>query len=105
MDVSPFVLSFLNDYQLLKCEHYFSALDIASFPVLEVYFGEVDYREVEGTGVITASIIKEGLLMEDLYLNIIPLTYDEFDARGFELTPERRLDRPDPAECKLIDIF
>ena len=73
--------------------------------MLEVYFGEVDYREIEGTGAITASIIKEGQLMEDLYLNIIPLTYNEFDARGFELSPERMRDRPEPAECELIGVL
>lgn len=67
---------------------------------LEIYFAEVDFREIERQGAITATIIKEGPLMSDLFLNIIPLTYNEFDARGFDLAPERRLDRPDPAECE-----
>lgn len=73
------------------------------YVALEVYFGEVDFREVEGEGAITASILKDGKLLSDLYLNIIPLTYDQFDAQGFILDPERRADRPeDPAECKFF---
>lgn len=67
-----------------------------------MYFGEVDFAEVEGEGAITASILKDGILTSDLFLDIIPLTYDEFDARGFDLDDERRKDRPDPAECKLF---
>lgn len=66
---------------------------------LELFFGEVDFREIEGEGAIRATVIKEGPLMSDLCLDIIPLTYEEFDSRGFELPPERRLTRPDPAEC------
>ena len=69
-------------------------------PELRVVFAEVDFREIEGVGAITASIIKEGPLLSDLYMNIIPLTYAEFDARGFPLDDNRRLERPDPAECK-----
>ena len=71
-------------------------------PFLEVrvVFTEVDFRMIEGTGQITAFIIKEGPLISDLYMNIIPLTYDEFDARGFQLDEVRRQERPDPAECK-----
>lgn len=67
-----------------------------------MYFGEVDFAEVEGEGAITASILKDGILISDLFLDIMPLTYDEFDARGFPLDEDRRKDRPDPAECKLF---
>ena len=58
------------------------------------------FREIEGEGAIKLTITKEGPLMSDFSLSIIPLTYEEFDARGFELAPERRLTRPDPAECR-----
>ena len=67
-----------------------------------MYFGEVDFAEVEGEGAITVSILKDGILTSDLFLDIMPLTYDEFDARGFPLDEDRRKDRPDPAECKLF---
>ena len=67
---------------------------------LRIFFAEVDFREVEGVGAITASIIKEGVLLSDLYVNIIPLTYEEFDARNFQLDENRRQGRPDPAECE-----
>ena len=65
-----------------------------------MFFTEVDFREIEGVGKIEASIIKEGPLTSDLYMNIIPLTYNEFDARGFPLDEDRRRERPEPAECK-----
>ena len=69
---------------------------------LEVFFAEVDFRETEGEGAIRASIIKEGPLVSDLYLDIFPLTYDEFDSRGFTLDADRRQERPDPAECECM---
>lgn len=70
---------------------------------LEVYFGEVDFREIEGEGAITVSILKDGKLQSDLYLDIIPLTYAQFDERGFPIDPERIADRPeDPAECEFF---
>lgn len=62
----------------------------------------MDFAEVEGEGAITVSILKDGILTSDLFLDIMPLTYDEFDARGFPLDEDRRKDRPDPAECKLF---
>ena len=67
---------------------------------LRVVFAEVDFREIEGVGAITATIIKEGPLLSDLYMNIIPLTYEEFDVRGFPLGEDQRRGRPDPAECE-----
>ena len=67
---------------------------------LRIFFAEVDFREIEGVGAITASIIKEGVLVSDLYMNIIPLTYESFDAAGIALDENRRRERPDPAECK-----
>lgn len=77
------------------------ALSFLSSDTLEIGFGEVDFYEEEGAGNITVSIIKEGQLNFDLYLNIIPLTFEEFDRRGYEVPEERRnVQRPDPAECR-----
>ena len=74
---------------------------VLSLATVQIGFGEVDFQEEEGNGNITVSIIKEGQLNSELYLNIIPLTFDEFDARGYMVPEERRnIQRPDPAECR-----
>ena len=86
------------------CNHVYVCtivLPVLSLAMLEIGFGEVDFYQEEGNGNITVSIIKKGPLNSDLYLNIIPLTFDEFDARGYMVPEERRnVQRPDPAECR-----
>ena len=66
---------------------------------LRIGFTEVDFSQTENNGSIIANIQKEGDLMSDLFLNIIPLTYAQFDAQNYTLPTERSV-TPDPAECK-----
>ena len=70
----------------------------------QIGFGEVDYRQRENKGAITVVITKTGVLQSDLYLNVIPLTYDKFLESGYEIPDDGTfLTLPDPAECKLTN--
>lgn len=67
----------------------------------QIGFGEVDYRQRESEGVIDVVVTKIGLLQSDLYLNVIPLTYDEFLQSGYKIPDDSTfMTLPDPAECK-----
>ena len=67
----------------------------------QIGFGEVDYRQRESEGVINVVVTKIGVLQSDLYLNVIPLTYDEFLESGYEIPDDGTFSTlPDPAECK-----
>ena len=45
---------------------------------VEIFFGELDYQEVEGNGAFQVVVTKMGVLQNPLFLTITPLTFDEF---------------------------
>lgn len=68
---------------------------------LQIGFSEVDYQQQEGGGCIFAVVFNEGVLSHDVFLNIHPLTVEQFEERGFALPSLPRFAHlPDPAECK-----
>jgi hypothetical protein len=75
---------------------------------VEVFFGELDYQEVEGNGAFQVVVTKMGVLQNPLFLTITPLTFDEFRREGHDLPDEEifsQLNTIDPAECKLLVKF
>lgn len=71
---------------------------------VEIFFGELDYQEVEGNGAFQVVVTKMGVLQNPLYLTITPLTFDEFRQEGHPLPEEEifsQLNTINPAECKL----
>lgn len=70
---------------------------------VEIFFGELDYQEVESVGAFEVVVTKMGFLRSALSLTITPLTFDEFRRAGFSVPDERvfdQLNTLDPAECE-----
>lgn len=70
---------------------------------VEIFFGELDYQEIESAGAFEVVVTKMGFLRSALSLTITPLTFDEFRRAGFSVPDERvfdELNTLDPAECK-----
>ena len=70
---------------------------------VEIFFGELDYQEVEGDGSFEVVVTKMGSLQSALFLTITPLTFNEFRERGLRLPNEQvfdELNTIDPAESK-----
>jgi hypothetical protein len=71
---------------------------------VEVFFGELDYQEVEGNGAFQVVVTKMGVLQNPLFLTITPLTFDEFRREGHDLPDEEifsQLNTIDPAEYEV----
>lgn len=75
---------------------------------VEIFFGELDYQEVESNDVFKVVVTKMGFLRNNLFLTITPLTFDEFRQAGHRLPDEEvfdQLNTVNPAECKPFFIM
>ena len=93
--------------QLGKCLQYYIlgtsnvCTDSVYMAGLQIGFSEVDYQQQEDRGCIFVVVFHEGVLSQDVFLNIHPLTVEQYEERGFVLPPLPRFAHlPDPAECK-----
>ena len=70
---------------------------------MQIFFGELDYQQLESNGAFKVVVTKVGLLRSALFLTITPLTFEEFRQGGYRLPNEEvfdELNTIDPAECK-----
>lgn len=91
----------------MLCEHNNNNI-IIIIDGVQIFFGELDYQEVESDGTFEVVVTKMGPLQSTLFLTITPLTFDEFRRRNFRVPDEpvfNELNTIDPAESKYHSLL
>lgn len=72
---------------------------------MRIGFTEVDYYGQEEDGRIGVVVNKQQPNLENIVVNIVPMTYDQFWASGLNLPSDlQSRTLPDPAECESQEV-